>query len=149
MKTIYNAVTAKLKTAVPELNWIDLDRGQIDYYHINPPMEYPGVLIDVALSQCESIYQNTQQSMASVTLRIVQNPYASESGSMPTPEQAHNRSMQCYDLIDKVYQALQGVEIGELSPLSRFGQYKETRDDELFVYRIEFRTLLDDLAKEG
>ena len=112
-------------------------------------MEYPGVLIDVALSQCESIYQNTQQSMASVTLRIVQNPYASESGSMPTPEQAHNRSMQCYDLIDKVYQALQGVEIGELSPLSRFGQYKETRDYELFVYRIEFRTLLDDLAKEG
>lgn len=148
MKTIYNAVNAKLKTLVPELNWIDLDRGQIDYYHINPAMEYPGVLINVALSECESIYQDTQQCIVSVLLRIVQNPYVSESDSMPTLEQAQNRSLQCYELIDKVYQALQGLEIGELSPLSRFEQYKEIREDELFVYRIEFRTLLDDLATE-
>lgn len=146
MKTIYNAVTAELKNLVPELNWVDLDRGQIDYYHINPAMNYPGVLIDVALNECESIFHNKQQCNASVILRIIQNPYASESELMPTLEQAQNRSSQCYDLINKVYQALQGFEIGELSPLSRFEQHKETRDDELFVYRIEFRTLLDDLA---
>jgi len=146
MKTIYNAVTAELKTLVPELNWVDLDRGQIDYYHLHPAMEYPGALIDVELNECESIYQNTQQCIASVILRIVQNPYASESDAMPTLEQAQNRSSQCYDLVDKVYQALQGLEIGELSPLSRLGQYKEIRDDGLFVYRIEFHTILDDLV---
>ncbi|MDR2921601.1 MAG: hypothetical protein LBV72_19825 [Tannerella sp.] len=146
MKTIQSAVTQELKALVPELNWIDLDRGQIDLYHADPSIQYPCALIDVALYECESIYHNKQQSIASITLRIVQNPNEAEADSTPTPEQAHTTSLQCYDLIDKVYLALQGFEIGNLCPLSRFEQQKEERYDGLFVYRIEFRTILDDLA---
>lgn len=146
MKTIYSAVTQELKTLVPELNWIDLDRGQIDSEFPEPPILYPCALIDVALYECESIYQDEQQSIASVALRIVQDPNAAESGSTPTLQQAQATSLQCYDLIDKVYQALQGFEIGDLSPLSRSEQQKEERYDGLFVYRIEFRTILDDLV---
>jgi hypothetical protein len=53
-----------------------------------------------------------------------------------------------YELIDKVYIALQGFETPDFNPRSRRRQSEEKRTDGLFVYRIDFETEFQDLTAE-
>lgn len=146
MKKIYQAVIAELKTQVPELNWVDLDRGQLDCYVGQPAVDFPCALVQVSLQACESVYPEAQQATIMVGICVVQNPSAAESGTMPTLGQAQARSEACYQLIEKVYRVLQGFDVGHVSPLSRIEQQKETRADGYFVYRVVFQALCNELV---
>ena len=147
MKTIYSAVTERLKEKAKELKWIDLDEGQLEYYDERPSVAFPCVLIDIALGKCEDIYSNVQLCEASITVRIAQSIPVRRTNSV-APGSVRGTALERYDLIDKVYKVLQGFGTEEFNPLSRVRQYKETRQDGLFVYRMEFGTEFKNLTAE-
>ena len=147
MKTIYTAVMERLKEKVKELKWIDLDEGQLEYYDERPSVGFPCVLVDIAPGKCEDIYSGVQLCEASVIVRIAQNIPVRRTNSVASGS-VRGTALERYDLIDKVYKVLQGFGTEEFNPLSRTKQYKETRGDGLFVYRIEFGTEFKDLTAE-
>jgi hypothetical protein len=140
MKVIYSAVLEQLKTELPELRWIDLDRGQFDYSAgERPAIAFPAVLISIALPRCETIYGKVQHCQATVTIRIAQNPPTART-SAGAPDEVRQSALQCYDLIEHVHAILQGFGTQAFSDLSRSRQGMETRADGLFVYKIEYAT---------
>lgn len=147
MKQVYLAVMEQLKQEVPELKWIDLDEGQLEYYTERPTITYPCVLIGVSLPRCEDYYGKVQTCDATVIIRVIQSIPTRRTNSVAT-DQVRETALERYDLVEKVYAALQGFDSAEFSPLSRTRQNKETRQDGLFVYRIEFSTAFKDLTAE-
>lgn len=148
MKVIYSAVMEQLKTELPELKWIDLDEGQLENYTERPTITYPSVLIGISLPRCEDYYGKVQTCDATVIIRVIQSIPTRRTNSVAT-EQVRETALERYDLVDEVFAALQGFDTTEFSPLSRTRQNKETRQDGLFVYRIEFTTTFRDMTAEA
>ncbi len=55
MKNIYEKIANQLKEQVPELAWIDLDNGQLDYAEYRAAVDFPAALISIDYPQCENI----------------------------------------------------------------------------------------------
>jgi len=147
MKSVYSAVMERLKEKAKELRWIDLDEGQLDYYEERPAVAFPCALVGITINRCEDIYSNVQLCNASVIVRIAQNIPTRRTNSVASGS-VRGTALERYDLVEKVYKILQGFGTDEFNPLSRTRQYKETRQDGLFVYRIEFQTEFKDLTAE-
>lgn len=146
MKVIYTALMEQLKTAVPELKWIDLDEGQLDSGDERPAIAFPAVLTGIALTRCETIHGGVQHCVAAVTVRIAQNPFVSRTAS-GVPDDVRNTSLERYAFVERIHAALQDFGTEEFNPLSRIRQARETRRDGLFVYRIEYQTEFRDEAE--
>ena len=54
MKTIYNAITARLKEKVPAIRWIDFDKGQLDSMD-RPAVAFPCALLTISVSNARNI----------------------------------------------------------------------------------------------
>jgi hypothetical protein len=139
MEEIYKAIMAQLKQEVPELKWIELDEGQLEYYTDRPAVAFPCVLIDITINRCEDLYERAQLCQATIGIRIAQNiPVNRTNAGAPDP--IRESALERYRLIEKIYQSLQSWPSGLFNPLSRTGQKKESRKDGLFVVRIDFTT---------
>ena len=141
MEQIYLAIMAQLKQEAPELKWIDLDEGQLEYYTERPALSFPCVLIDIALTECRDLYPGAQLCNATVGIRIAQNIATSRTNSVAT-ETTRKTAIERYQLVEKIHKSLSGSYFKPscFNPLSRTSQQKEKRDDGLFVIRIDFQT---------
>ena len=139
MEQIYQAIQAKLKSEVPELKWIDIDEGQLEYYTERPAVSFPCALIDVAITQAEDIHEHAQLCRSTIGIRIAQNIPTSRTNSVAT-DSVRDTALERYRLVDKIYETLQSWSSGFFNPLSRTSQRKENRKDGLFVVRIDFQT---------
>ena len=143
MTVIYLAVLEQLKNNVSYLRWIDLDQGQIDGDNGRPAIAFPAALIGIALTRCETIYDNVQHCVAPITVRIVQNPPVSRT-SAAASDNVRQNALEQYELIERVHAALQGFGNDRFNPFSRSRQATEQRRDGLFVARIEYQTEFKD-----
>jgi len=143
MEQIYNAILARLQETVPEIKWIDLDTGQLEYYTDRPSVAFPCVLIDIELTQCKDLYEDVQLCNATIGIRVVQNPQTSRTNSA-ADKTVRKSELERYVLVENVYRALQSWESGIFNPLSRTSQKKENRKDGYFVCRINFATMFKD-----
>ena len=139
MEEIYTAIMAQLKNTVEELKWIDIDEGQLEYYQDRPSVAFPCAIIDIALNDCRDLYNGVQLCSATIGVRIVQNCLTRRTTSAAT-EMVRNTALERYQLVEKVYEALQSWDSRQFNPLSRVSQKKEKRQDGLFVVRIDFTT---------
>ena len=143
MKQIYTPVMAQLKALVPELRWIDLDTDQLNAA-TRPQVAFPCALIGVELNDCDSLSDTLQQCGTTVTVKMGFDNVGSTSGA--APDHIRNSSLMVYDIIEKVYKALQGFEKPDFEALSRRKQGKVPGRNGLFQYQITFSTILDDEA---
>jgi len=138
MEEIYTAIMARLKKMIPELRWIDIDEGQLEYYKERPAITFPCVLIDIELVKCTGLHENAQICEANVGIRVVQNLPASRTNSVATAS-VRDTALDRYRFVEGVFLSLQSWGNG-FNPLSRQSQKKEKREDGLFVCRIDFQT---------
>jgi hypothetical protein len=108
MKNIYTEIIARLTTEVPELKYIDLDKGQLSDFEMRPAVKFPCALIGIQLPLTKDLDQNrTRQSCtALVSIRLAWEFVGKTAAH--TKEQQREQSLEYFDLIDKVYEALQG-----------------------------------------
>ncbi len=139
MKTIYTAILAQLQQEVPELKWIDLELGQLDTPE-RPPVAFPCALIEIGLQAKRNLTDTTQEGQANIGVRLTfDTPMQTAAHS-----KAREKSLQVYELINKVYKALQGFETEHFSALTRIRQQKEKSRHGLFQYRIDFFCLFEE-----
>lgn len=140
-KQIYLAISAKLKTEVADLKWIDYDWGQLN--EDRPPVAFPCALIDIAFTDCKTLGEGSgateQMVTAAVTIKLVYQP----AGESHTAAIASSReaALKPLDTNDAVHKALQGWNGGGIfSGLSRRRAVPAPRRDKLKVYNITYET---------
>ncbi len=146
-KLIYNEIKALLKAEVPELNWIDLDCGQLDTQQ-RPAVALPCLLVATNINNTETLFQDgssyAQNCNTSVTITLGFEPLGVTNTA--APEDVVSKSLQPYDIIDKVQKKLQGLETMNIEPLIRTSQGKKNSRNGLFQYQIKFATTVFDEA---
>lgn len=145
MKTVYNAVIARLEEKVPAFKWIEMDMGQLS--QPNPPVAYPCGLIGIKIPKCKSLTDTLQDCDARISIRLGFDTTMRTAAA--TPQAARAASLAVYDIIADVYAALQGWETQYFNSLDRVSQGNEPPKNGLFIYKIEFSTTFEDATAEA
>lgn len=143
MKDFFLKISDCLEAAVPELRYIDLDKGQAEEPGKWQGVDYPAALIDIAFPSCEDTDGRDQQCRVAITVRVVAERLIDETCNT-TPREWRERSLRILDTVQAVVEALQGFDCGLASNLSRTSQEAEIRGDGLKVYRISFTATFEE-----
>lgn len=136
MKQLFLTLTALLKT-VPALRFIDLDKGQLEYYTERPAVAFPCALMNIQISRAENLGGNVQRCFGSGTIRLAFDYQGETAGN--TPDAIKAQSLEFFDTVQAVYLAVQGKQGGN-GKFDRQSVKEETRRDGLKVISIPFNT---------
>lgn len=141
MDAIYITIAERLKEAVPELKWIDMDNGQLDYDEYRAAVDFPAALIAVEYLQCDDIGLTGGQK-CTVQLSILLVTKIFDGTNFDAPQEVRQRAMEAFVLMNTVQESLQSwqPENKSLAKLSRINAYKEKRNDGLMVISINYKT---------
>ena len=137
MKNIYEAIAAQLKANVPELKWIDLEKGQMNF--ARPPILFPAALIQIQLPKTENLNAKKQMCNALITVRLCFD-YNGNTDITSTPDEARAESLAYFDIKQKVYINLQAFSTSEMNGLERVNEFDDLRPDNYKVSGISFAT---------
>ena len=124
MKHIYTNILTALQE-IPELKWIDLDKGQMNSNR--PSVAFPAALITVTLPRTENITNTIQTVNTQITVRLCFD-YTGSTNSKMT-EAARNKSLEYFNIADKVFNKLQNLEADNMNALERINAIEEVRPD--------------------
>ena len=148
MDTVYADLINRLSKAVPDLRWIDLDQGQIDFPADNYPIDFPALLIDFTNTEWEDIGQQIQGGEMMISFRTAFRLY--EDMNNHTPEESRNAGLQKLQLLKTIHKALQGFAGANYNRLSRIRTFTEKREDGLKVITMQYSTYItDNSARES
>ncbi len=150
MKNVVLSIQEKLQNEIIELQYIDEDWGQLDYYSANMPVKWPCLLIDVTDAEYSETGKdwnqvpNRQIATVSVTLTFANLKLTNTSYRAPLlqKEKAHH----IWDIILKVHEILRGW-----SPVQDAGQMKREshrrviRDDGVQEYKVIYSTTVQNV----
>jgi hypothetical protein len=137
MKHIFNDITERLASEVPELKWIDEDTGQLEGYAERPPVLFPCALVDFDDADYEDLADKMQTADANVQVRIAFNTVYPTNHVTPALVKA--KALERHDLVDKIVAVLHGWGGEKFTTLSRTKRKSEKRNDNLKVYMINFK----------
>lgn len=136
MKEVYLAILERLKTTVPNLLWVDLEKGQMNYS--KPPILFPAALIGISLPSTENITKQLQNASCAITIRLCFNFIGNTSNV--TPEVELEKSLAYFNLVEEVYKSLQGYQTEYINSLERVNSIEELRPDGYKVITIGFKS---------
>jgi hypothetical protein len=152
MDILFLSICERLKQAVPELNWIDMDAGQLDDRAENYPFLFPAAFIDFPAATASSLKGGSQDLRLDVVVRLALDiPYDTHQGA---PDQ--RQAAESLKLLNSIQSALHGYtgsmlllpdgtfEDTHFQQLERNGWESERRDDGIKVFAISFSTMLRD-----
>lgn len=112
MNTILIAIKSKLNE-VAELKYIDEDWGQLNYYGIDIPVQWPCALVRLSNGQFSDIgkdwritSQNRQEGILTFEVTIAKVKLTNSSNKAPINQQ--NSTFEIWELVQKVHQVLHG-----------------------------------------
>jgi hypothetical protein len=144
MKTVYSSLLKRLNEKVPSVRWVDIDAGQLEGNGKDrPPIAFPAVLVDIAVTRCRDLTDTIQACEARITLRVAFDPLSIGRTAANAPEDVREAALNPYDVISDIYAALQGFGTQHFDTFSRISGEKEGRSD-LFIYKMIFRCEFDD-----
>lgn len=138
MKKIYLDIINRLKSEVSELRWIDVEAGQLEMMRgeiERAPVAFPCALVELQVSEM-STYGDIQECSGNLIVRIASNIRGRTNAEAPTD--IILTGLQIYDVVDKVYAALQGYYTDHFVPLAATTVGREKQAN-LFVYRQVYK----------
>lgn len=139
MKEIFLYLRAKL-IALPDIAWVDLDKGQLNNYELRPAIDFPAVLLKIEYPRTTKLSRKEQQCDVQITASVVFD-FMDDTDSI-TPEETLNQSLEVYDIANTVHLALHG-EIDNTvirSPLERVSVRDPNRNDKVKVLQYTYLT---------
>jgi len=140
MKELYETILERLSDQVTELKEIDFNMGQLDVLNmdVRPSVLFPCALLDIALPVCEDNDEEEQLVNARITVKL-----AFEC-PLPTDSQAstlrRDAALMLFEIVDKVYKALQGYGTDEFATFSRKSQVPDNRYAGIKIIDMVFET---------
>lgn len=141
METIYNIIANRLTEQVPEIAWIDLDNGQLEYAEYRAAIAFPAVLIDIAYVQCQDMGHSGEQLCdVRLQLRVVSQQYSDTH--MAAPPEIRQQALQHFALLQQIQKALQwhAPHDSPLDAIARAASTREPRKDGLMVQQVVYTT---------
>ena len=138
MKEILEAVMAKLKTQVSDLQYIAEDYGQIDNYGDVPPVKFPCALLSIGHVQYEEATKSQRRVKITLLVRIADAP--SLIGNVAAPDSYRTRAFAIFDLIEKVKTAINGMQSQSYNKIKIQNATHFVREDLIREYAMTFQT---------
>lgn len=141
MKIIYEAILARIAAEIPELKYVDLDKGQFEIER--PPVSFPACLVSIQIPSATENHRTNLHKQVMVTLRIGWDFWGNTSSITPTPNRA--QSLAYFDLVEKIEAKFQGWDDGSRR-FNYFSQMalREERRPDIKVVNIPFKTSYHD-----
>ncbi len=135
MKQIFLSIQNQLQTAVPTLEYIDKDWGQLKYDQ--SPIKWPCALIDIENVTYSQMGRGYQKAEADITITIGNVNHIRSSAMAPNKA----NSYKTIELLETVYQALQLFSSGQhFQPLQRTNLRKVFSDKGAEIYAMTYKT---------
>lgn len=154
---LYLDLSERIKTAVPEIRWIDQDFGQLERFEYKPEVAFPCALIDFIQANYSNLSQLAQVGEINVNIRLGFSPFSQSYHSAPT--NVKEKALEYYDIEQKVFQALQGwspqppaawdTDEPYTQPFMRVSAVTEQRDGDPIGLRIRVLTFTTSLEDES
>jgi hypothetical protein len=135
----------RLKTAVPELRWIDQDFGQLEHFQVRPEVSFPCALIDFASAQYSGLSNHGREQVGEVmiNIRLGFTPFSQSYHAAPLD--VKEKALEYYNLEQKIFEALQGWAPEKdndnySQPLTRQSVMTEQRDGDPVAIRVRVIT---------
>lgn len=136
-KELIIAICERLKDAVPQLRWIDIEEGQLDTEE-RPAAAWPCAFVDIAYINCESGAAGKQTVTAEINLRIAFLRTGTTNAAAPI--EVRKKALEKYDIINNIHQALQWWDNGKFAPLQRIKATSAGCYDGIKIFNIVYRT---------
>lgn len=138
---ILTIIMDRLEELVPELQWIDIDEGQLSSPE-RPSVAFPCCLADMSYIQCDDYKEALQRVHGQITLRVAFKRLGSTNTA--APRTMRRRSMSNYKTLESIHNALQwwGGD-GKFGKLRRLSVRPERRSD-LRVFVMTYETTFAD-----
>lgn len=143
--TLFLDLSNHIKTAVPEVRWIDQDFNQLEIFEYRPEVSFPCVLIDVVGARYSELANLAQIGEITINVRIGFAPF-SKSYQL-APNDVREKALEYYNLEQKIFEAVQGWQNDFTQPLIRTASSTERRDGDpngLRVRVLTFTTMYED-----
>lgn len=139
VEKLFLDISDRLAT-VDDIEWIDLEAGQLEIPEETYPVQFPCVLIDFPSAEFENETQGNQQATLMVQVKLgidlYEDLHMSDGNATPDRDTAVNR----LGLITKIHKVLHGFEGDYFTPLVRMGFQTERRDDGIKVFTLLYGT---------
>lgn len=139
MKTIFKETVARLEAQVPELLWIDKEKGQMNFN--DTPVLFPAALLTLSWRTRTDVTDTSQFKDLVVQVKLCFD--FTGNTNHKTPAVHRDKSLAYYDIVEKVHAALQGWSGSEFGPLSSISLNPIPRPDayttEVLAYSGSFR----------
>jgi hypothetical protein len=134
---VYKEIRARLLTGIANLQYVDLQKGQMSNKAQNYPIPLPAVLVEFGqVSWSNSTGGQLGDSVISAYLYIDHVTDSFDGAEL------ENETISLLDGIDEVHKILQGLWGTNFSPLSRISDYIVEWRDRYLCMRTDFRTTL-------
>ena len=139
MENIFIDIQNRLTSAVPEIQWIDIDEGQFDAFGENAPVDYPCVLVGFPSADFSNAGRRTQTAEVNITVKVAFKLWESFSTKVP------NRAVtfEHFAILKKVMTALHAMGGENYNGLVRVRFEKNTSVDPK-LYEITYRCQMRD-----
>lgn len=143
MKQLLQNIQNRL-AEIPELQYIDEDWGQIDYYSPNMPVKWPCCLIDIQSGQFSNISKDMSKrprdrQNASFVVKISLANMRLTNTSYLAPKGQKDNAWAIFELVEKVHQKLHGFSpLENCSKMLRTSFGRTQRDDGVQEYAVMY-----------
>jgi hypothetical protein len=103
---LYLDLQERIKSAVPEIEWIEQDFGQDVFDEWRPNVAFPAVLIDFPSTVYSEIGNINQSANATISLRLLFAPFSQSYEDAPV--EVREDALQFFEIENKLVNALQG-----------------------------------------
>jgi hypothetical protein len=117
---LYLHLQERIKTQVPEIEWIEQDFGQDVFDKWRPNVAFPAVLIDFPDASYENLSGSGQTATVAVTLRLLVAPF--EQSYEEAPLTVREGALEYFELEHKLIQAIHGWAPSYTPPLEGSGE---------------------------
>lgn len=143
MNQVIQSIQNRIKT-LPNIQYVDEDWGQLDYYAPNFPVKWPCVLIDIGSAQFANLGMdktasptNRQTASATISLTIANLKLTNTSGNAPQLQKY--QGFNIWKLQEDIHALLHGWNPTEnTGKLIRTGMQRTKRDDGVQEYTVTY-----------
>jgi len=125
---------------INSIQWIDLDKGQLNNYEERPAIDFPAVLLKIEYPRTNKLTRTQQQCDVQITATIVFDFFDDTDSN--TSDERLEQSLEVYNIAQEVHDVLQGLCDNTIirSPLERMSIRDPNRADKLKVLQYTYST---------
>ena len=139
MKELFLLLRRELMN-IDGINWVDLNKGQLNDYDNRPEIDFPAVLLNISYPRVVNLTRKQQQCDVLIEATVVFD-FMDDTSSI-TPLEILEASLSVYGIIDSIHAKLQGLMDIEVirSPIDRLQLKDIQRRDRLKTFVAIYST---------